>query len=290
VADEQIIVLDDQDAVASESARRIVSALSAAVAERGSAHLGLTGGSSAVPLFVALRSEPNRSALDWGKVHLWWVDERFVPNDHPESNAGAAYRLLLGVPQHMGQTGQGGNFNDVAEGEVAALPVDPAHVHPVEVEESLSDDEPVQLAAQRYEREIRRFVPLGHGGVPMFDVLLTGIGPDGHIFSLFPGSPGLEPDAPIVMAIPAPQHVEPHIDRVTLSARVLPVAGLVLVMSTGEGKAEMLANVLGPEKDVARWPAQAARLPNAVWLLDRAAAAQLPRSGDQPIAQASANQ
>jgi 6-phosphogluconolactonase len=271
VADEQIIVLDDQDAVASEAASRIVGALSAAVAERGAAHLGLTGGSSAIPLFVALRSEPSRSALDWSKVHLWWVDDRFVPNDHPESNAGSAYRLLLGVSQDPS--------------EAMALPVDPAHVHPVEVDESLSDDEPVQLAAQRYEREMNRFVPLGHGGVPMFDVLLTGIGPDGHIFSLFPGSPGLEPDAPVVMAIPAPQHVEPHIDRVTLSARVLPVAGLVLVMSTGAGKAAMLANVLGPISDVARWPAQAARLPNSVWLLDRAAAAQLDAGG-----QASTNQ
>jgi 6-phosphogluconolactonase/glucosamine-6-phosphate isomerase/deaminase len=65
-----------------------------------------------------------------------------------------------------------------------------------------------------------------------------------------------------------------------MSARVLPVAGLVLVMSTGEGKAEMIGNVLGPRIDVARWPAQAARLPNAVWLLDRAAAAQL-QTGNQ---------
>ena len=110
----------------------------------------------------------------------------------------------------------------------------------------------------------------------MFDVLLTGIGPDGHIFSLFPGSPGLAPDAPMVIATPAPDHVEPHIARVTLTARVLPAAGLVLVMSTGEGKAQMLAHVLGSEIDVARWPAQAARLPNSVWLLDRAAASQLP--------------
>ncbi len=230
-----------------------------------------------MPLFKALREEPHRSALDWGKVHLWWVDDRFVPNDHPESNAGATYRLLLGVAQHMGQSGQGGNFNDVAEGAVPALAVDPAHVHPVEVVETLSDDQPEELAAQLYEREIKRFVPLGHGGVPIFDVLLTGIGPDGHIFSLFPGSPGLAPDAPIVMAIPAPDHVEPHIARVTLTARVLPAAGLVLVMSTGQGKAEMVAQVLGSEIDVSRWPAQAARVPNSIWLLDRAAAASLPQ-------------
>jgi 6-phosphogluconolactonase len=185
---------------------------------------------------------------------LWWVDERFVPTDHPESNAGAAYRLLLGEP---------------------ALPIDPSHVHPVEVEETLSDDDPVQLAAQLYGRELNRFVPLGHGAVPTFDVLLTGVGPDGHIFSLFPGSPGLAHDALIALGVPAPEHVEPHIARVTLSARVLPVASLVLVMASGEGKASILAQVLGDDVDIARWPAQAALLPNATWLLDRAAASQI---------------
>jgi 6-phosphogluconolactonase len=254
-----LVVVGDADALAREAATRTVSALSAALAERGTAHVGLTGGSSAVPFFRELRSDEHRNALDWSKVHLWWVDERFVPTDHPDSNAGAAYRLLLG--------------------DEPGLQIDPANVHPVEVEETLSDDDPVELAAQLYARELNRFVPLGHGGVPLFDVLMTGVGPDGHILSLFPGSPGLAPDAPIALAVPAPEHVEPHVARVTLTARVLPVAGVVLVMSSGEGKASILAQVLGDDRDLARWPAQAALLPNAVWLLDRAAARGL-RPGD----------
>ena len=275
MADERVVVVDDEEAVAQESARLIVSALSAAMAQRGSAHVALTGGSSAVPLFRVMREEPARSAVDWARVHLWWADDRFVPTDHPDSNAGSTYRLLLGVAEHSGQSGQGGGFSDVASGAIPALPVDPSHVHPVEVVETLSEDEPAQLAAQLYERELNRFVPLGHGGVPMFDVLLSGVGPDAHILSLFPGSPGLQPDAPIVIAVPAPDHVEPHVARVTLTARVLPAAGLVLIMSSGAGKAEMLAQALGEELDVSRWPAQAARLPNAIWMLDRAAAAGL---------------
>lgn len=258
----QIVVLEDAEAVAREAARRTLRVLGDAVAQRGAAHLALTGGSSAVPYLRGLRSEEGRAALDWSRVHLWWVDERFVSIDNPESNAGNAYRLLL-------QAGE----------SEPALPIDPANVHPVEVEETLGDSEPVDLAAELYARELARYVPLGRGGVPVLDVLLTGVGPDGHIFSLFPNSPGLAHDAPIVLGVPAPEHVEPHIARVTLSARVLPPARLVLVMSSGAGKSEILAQVLGDDRDVARWPAQAALLPNAVWLLDRAAAAGLPTQG-----------
>jgi 6-phosphogluconolactonase len=272
----ELVVLDDADEIGREAALRTIAALATGIAERGVSHLGLTGGSSAIPLFKALRGESGRAAVDWDRVHLWWVDERFVPTDHPESNAGAAYRLLLGVAQRAAQSGQGGDYTDVTAGDVPALPIDPNHVHPVEVEETLSDDEPVELAAQLYARELNRFVPLGHGGVPMFDVLMSGVGPDGHILSLFPGSPGLDPDAPICIGVPAPEHVEPHIARVSLTARVLPAARLVLIMSSGEGKAPILAQVLGDEVDARRWPAQAARLPNAVWLLDRAAASQVP--------------
>lgn len=270
----QVVVLDGETEVAREAARRTIAALSAGIAERRTAHVALTGGSSAVPLYRELRSPENRAALDWGKVHLWWGDERFVPIDHPESNAGAAYRLLLAMPARAGQTGDGGQYDDVAATDVPGILIDPQNVHPVEVEETLSESEPVELAAQLYARELRRYMPLGHGGVPMFDLVLAGIGPDGHTLSIFPGSPGLAPDAPIVLGVAAPDHVEPHVARVTLSARVLPMARLVLVMASGAGKAEVLSHVLGDEHDPARWPAQAALLPNAVWLLDRAAASQ----------------
>jgi 6-phosphogluconolactonase len=267
-----LVVVADESEVARESARRIVAALAEAVVARGQAHIALTGGSSAVPLFRELRSNENLAAVDWSKVHLWWGDERFVPIDHPQSNAGVAYELLLDIAERAGMSGDGGQYDDVAAGDVAGLPVHGEYVHPIEVEEALSDSEPVDLAAQLYERELNRYMPLARGGVPMFDVILGGIGPDGHMFSLFPGSPGLAVDAPIVLGVPAPEHVEPHIARVTLSARVLPVARLVVMMSSGSGKQAILSQILGDDRDIARWPAQAALLPNAVWVLDRAAA------------------
>ncbi|MDL2335026.1 MAG: 6-phosphogluconolactonase [Chloroflexota bacterium] len=258
----EIVVVENGAALAREAARRVIYALDAAVKERHVAHIALTGGSMAGPLYRELAAPVQRAALDWSRVHLWWGDERFVPSDHPDSNAGLAYNELLSVTDNSGPL----------------LPIDLGNIHPVPVEEALSDDNPVELAAQRYAEELTRHMLLARGGVPRFDVLLTGLGPDGHVLSLFPGSPGLAPDAPIVLAIPAPTHVEPHVARVTLSARSIAEAGLVLVMSAGAGKSEIVATVLGNEHDVDRWPAQSALSPNAVWLLDEAAAAGLPRN------------
>lgn len=251
----QLVVLADAEAVAREAARRTLAALGAAISARGAAHIALTGGSSAEPLYRELADPARRTALDWSRVHLWWGDERFVPIDHPDSNTGMAYRLLL------------------AGGAESGIPIDPQHIHPVEVDETTGDSEPVDLAAQLYAAELTRHVPLARGGVPRFDVLLTGLGPDGHLMSIFPGSPALAADAPIAMAIPAPVHVAPKLPRVTLSARVLGVAGTVLMMVSGDAKSEIVARVLGPVHDPALWPAQSALLPNAVWLLDEAAAA-----------------
>lgn len=262
MAEPEIVVLDDGAAVAREAARRTIAALAAAVSERHVAHIALTGGSTATPLYRELCAPGNHAALDWSRVHLWWGDERFVPSDHSDSNAGLAYAQLLGG----GEEGAGG------------IPINLENVHPVPVEEALSDDDPVTLAAQRYAEELTRHILLARGGVPRFDVVLSGLGPDGHVLSIFPGSPALADDAPIVLAIPAPDHVEPHIARITLSARSIPEAGLVIVMAVGEKKSDIIASVLGSKRDVQQWPAQSALTPNAVWLLDQAAAAQWTKS------------
>jgi 6-phosphogluconolactonase len=274
----EIVIVADAKALAAEAARRTRAALAAAIEARGVAHIALTGGSTAVLLYVELAAPENHGAVDWSRVHLWWGDERFVPIDHPESNAGLAYRLLLNLPARAGESGDGAQGADVTAGAVPGLPINPEHVHPVEVEETLSDSEPVDLAAQLYAEDLDRHVPSARGGVPRLDVLLSGLGPDGHIMSIFPGSPALAADAPIVLAIPAPDHVDPKLPRVTLSARVLPATESVLVMASGEAKAEVVASVLGGKADPDRWPAQSALLPNATWLLDQAAAAQWMKS------------
>lgn len=271
----EVVVLADEKEVAAEAARRTIAAIRDAIAARKVAHVALTGGSTAVPLYRELADPVHRGEADWSRVHLWWGDERFVPIDHPESNAGLAYRLLLAIAARAAESGSGAQAVDVDAGDVPGLPIDPQNVHPIEVEETLSESEPVELAAQMYSAELTEHLPLARHATPRFDLVMTGVGPDGHIMSIFPGSPALAPDAPVALAVPAPEHVEPRLPRVTLAARVLPVAGLVLVMAAGNSKAEILEKILGPERDPNRWPGQAALLPNAVWLLDQEAASRL---------------
>ena len=265
-------MLADETAVAEEAAERTVAALREAIAEREAAHMSLTGGSSAVALYRILAQPALHSGVDWGKVHLWWGDDRFVPADHPESNAGLAYRLLMAWSARLGESGIGGQSADVDAGDMPGLPIPAANVHPMPMEPTIGADGASEAAARAYAEEIAAWVPTDAHGVPVFDVVHLGVGPDGHVMSIFPGSPALAPDAHIVLAVPAPEHVEPHLARVTLSARVLAAARLVLVMVSGSGKEQTLANVLEGDPDTSRWPAQAAIGPNSVWLLDEAAA------------------
>ncbi len=257
-----ISVLRDADALATAAADRLTLWLAEAMAARGTAHVALTGGSSATGLYRELRALP-AEALDWAHVHLWWGDDRYVPLDHPQSNAGTAYALL--------------GIGEVAGGGLAAeerVPLQAANVHPV-----TNGEGGAARAAERYEAEIRAHLPADDQGRPSFDVILLGMGPDGHILSVFPGSEALEPGVPTVMPIPAPTHVEPHVERVTVTPAVLGAAGHVLVMVSGAAKAGMVHQVLEGERDPRRWPAQLAILPQAVWLLDAGSAAELEAAG-----------
>ncbi|HWH23898.1 MAG TPA: 6-phosphogluconolactonase [Candidatus Limnocylindria bacterium] len=281
----EIVVLADTEAVAAEAARRIVPALADAIDARGEAHLALTGGSSAIALYRELADARWLAAVDWTRVHLWWGDDRFVPVDHPDSNIGMAYNMLLKAGARTGESGVGAQTSDIVDGTSPALPIRPENIHPFEIDEALSESDPAELVAERYAEKLTQLLPRGAGGLPAFDVLLLGVGGDGHIMSVFPDSDVAraaaegDRDAPLVASLPAPDHIEPHLPRVTLSPRLLPAAGLVLVMTSGDDKADVLGRVFWAEHDPVRLPAQLALLPNAIWLLDSAAAAELPRQG-----------
>src|SRR6476659_6554763 len=117
-------------------------------------------------------------------------------------------------------------------------------------------------------------LPQQDGG-PVCDLILLGIGPDGHLLSVFPGSPAL--NAPeLAMAISPPTHVEPNVEGVTLNPAVIGVARQVIVVISGAEKAGVVADILGPERDPRRWPGELARREGAVWILDAAAASRLP--------------
>jgi 6-phosphogluconolactonase len=267
------VVLADEAAVAREAAARLVAALGAAIGDRGEGHVALTGGSTAVSLYRELVQAEWRAALDWERVHLWWGDERFVPVDHPDSNIGLTYNILLELSAHSGESGTGGAGVDAEAGDIPELHILPENVHPYEIDESLGESEPAQLTADRYAAELERYLP-SVGGLPAFDVMMLGVGSDGHILSIFPGSKVLDTSA-LVVVVPAPRHIEPHHQRVSLHPRLLRVARLVIVMVAGDGKADVIGDIFGKRHDPARWPAQLALLPNAVWLLDKSAASKL---------------
>ena len=126
-----------------------------------------------------------------------------------------------------------------------------------------------------YARQILEVVPAADG-VPVFDVVLLGMGSDAHILSVFPGSAALKPGAPLVLGVPAPTHIAPHLPRVTLTPVVLPAARHILVLVPGAAKAPVVAAVFGDEHDPSRWPAQLAIRGNATWLLDAGSGAGLP--------------
>ena len=155
MAEANIVVLPDEAAVAHETATRLVEALARAIRERGEAHLALTGGSSAVGLYRELRDRRWRQIVDWHRVHLWWGDERLVPIDHPESNIGLAYNILLEMPALTGESGSGGEGVDVTAGDLPALPFVADHVHAYDVGEVVDQDESAEMVAQRYADQLR---------------------------------------------------------------------------------------------------------------------------------------
>jgi 6-phosphogluconolactonase len=271
-----IEILPDPDAVAHAAAEQIAEAIDRADASRGRADWATTGGSAPVGIYAELSAPPHRDGVAWDHVHVWWGDDRFVPRDHPLSNVLPFDQVLLRAAAHAGQSGAGDEGIDVAVGLEPGVAIPVANVHAMPMQAAIGAGRDVAAVAETYERELRAAsLPLSESGFPIFDVVLVGMGGDGHVLSVFPGSTAFEPGA-WVAGVPAPSHIEPRVARVSLNPGFLAAARLVLVVAVGVAKAGILESVLGPERDPARWPIQHARRSNALWLLDEAVAAQLP--------------
>jgi 6-phosphogluconolactonase len=272
----EIAIRPDPEACARTAADMIASTLTEAVRDRERAHWATTGGSTAPPIYRNLALPPLRDRIPWDLVELWWGDERFVPADHPLSNAKIAEADLLEIGALSGQSGTGSSGVDVTGGRTAGAPIPAENVHPIPTGQAIAQGVGPIWAAQRYAEMLRDSGPPVEGRWPAFDLILLGIGPDGHILSVFPGSETFDRDDTVV-GVPAPTHVEPHVARVTLNPRVLDVARRIIVVAYGEAKAPILAQILGPERDERRWPAQLARRAGATWVIDEAAASALRR-------------
>lgn len=257
----EVVVGADPAAVAQTAATRLVDRVLAAVAARGRADVALTGGSTPRAMYRRLLDPVLSERVPWDRVHLWWGDERFVPRSDPLSNLVAADETLLAP---------------------GVIPIPEGHVHPFPTDRAIKAGLGPQWCAAAYATEVVRALP-SVDGWPAFDLVLVGIGGDGHLLSVFPGSAALTSDR-VGLAIPAPTHIEPHVQRVTLNPAILGATGQILAMAGGEAKAGVVARILEGPRDPAALPGVLARRSTAVWLLDVAAAAMLRgrSAGPQP--------
>lgn len=262
----EIIVAATPVAAAAVASERLATAIEAAIARRGRADIATTGGSTCPELYRAMRARPLRDRIPWDRLHLWFGDDRFVARRDPDSNLQPVDAVLLA--------------GDAAAG-LGPVPLPPGNLHPVPVDATLAAGGGPAEAAAAYEVSLRAALLTDAAGRPVFDAIIVGIGPDGHLLSVFPGSAAF--DAPgWVVSVPAPTHVLPHVPRVSLTPGALDAARTLLPVAFGGGKAAILAAVLDGPRDERRLPAQRARRAGATWILDSAAARGLSRRRSRP--------
>lgn len=272
----EVRIYEDPDATSRAAAEAIAGALHAAIDARGRADWATTGGSTPVAVYRHLATDPLRHSVPWEGVNVWWGDDRYVPRDHPLSNVLPLDQVLVSATARAGLSGTGADAALVKNEYDPGVYIPPANIHAPRMTDAIGRAAGPEWVAEEYEAELRAAgLQEADDGLPIFDVLFLGIGPDGHLLSVFPGS-GLFDTAAWVSAVPAPTHVEPHVARVSLNPGVVGAARLAMPVVHGEGKAAILASVFGGDRDPRRWPAQLARRQGAVWFIDRAAAAQLP--------------
>ncbi len=247
-AEPTLVVAADDTALAAVVAARLIERITAAQTARGTASVVLAGGGVAIAALGAVAASPDRDRIDWTQVELWWGDERFVPAGDPDRNEGQAGAVLLDQ-----------------------LPLDPAKVHPMGASDG--PDSSVEDAAARYAGLLAAAAPPG-AVVPLFDVLLLGMGPEGHTASIFPGSPAARDDRPVFAVRDCPK---PPPTRISLGFSALSSAREVWLVASGAAKAEALALAYAGARPI-ELPAAGPRGREAtVWLLDDAAAQLLRR-------------
>ena len=229
----------DEPTLAAAIAGRLVRSLAQAQAARGTASVVLTGGGIGTAALAALATAPALDDVDWRRVEFWWGDERFLPSGDPERNETGARSALLDKVR-----------------------VDPALVHPMPASDGPDGDDP-EAAAARYAAALRTG----------FDVVLLGIGPEGHVASLFPGMPALHDDRPVVAVRDSPK---PPPTRITLTFGPIRSAREVWILASGASKTDAVARALsGADPDDV--PAAGAHgAERTMFLLDTTAAAGLP--------------
>ena len=256
----QVRVHRDAAALAEAVADRLVTQVVAAQAARGSAALVLTGGGVGTAVLAVLATAQARSSIDWRRLDLWWGDERFLPAGHPDRNHTQARAALLD-----------------------AVPLDAARVHPMPASDGPDGSDP-EAAAQRYAAELAAAAePGSHWRAPTFDVLLLGVGPDGHVASLFPEQAALYETVRTVVGVRGAPKPPPL--RITMTMPTIASATQVWLIAAGAEKAAAIRLALSGA-GVVQVPAAGARgRGRTLVLLDEAAAAALPPGLDRIASQ-----
>jgi 6-phosphogluconolactonase len=235
-----IVVYDNPDLLAEAAALRFINSAQAAITLQGRFSIAVAGGNTPKRVYELLASERYRSRIEWSSVHAFFGDERCVPPDHPDSN----YRM-------------------VTESLLSQVPIPAVNVHRMR-----GEGDPA-LSARLYEEELRVF--FAAAAWPRFDLILLGMGDDGHTASLFPGTAALREKKAWVVANWVEQL---KTLRLTLTAPAICHAAQIVFLVTGEAKARRLQEVLSSRRDPERLPAQLIQPVDGSleWLVDKAAA------------------
>jgi 6-phosphogluconolactonase len=236
--------VSDADAVARQCLDIVIAAVERVIKTKDAFHLAVSGGHTPIKFFELLGSNADVKKLPWDKIHVFWVDERYVPRDSPYSN----YKLA-------------------ADTFLTRVPIPKQNVHPIQTEDDDSGS-----AAEKYEKTIRSVFDIKSGRLPEFDLIILGMGADGHMGSLFPNSYASFDTTDLACAVYLLDQNLPDqlVTRITLTHPVLCAASQIVILVTGHEKAQILKEVLTSPPDEVRypvhwlWPA----LDKITWLVD----------------------
>lgn len=242
-----VVVTSDTESAYTFAAQTIVDLAQQALHARGKFTVALSGGSTPKKLYGLLASAEWQAKFPWNKTEFFWGDERYVA-----------------------PTDDSSNFHMTQEAMLSRVKIPPANVHRVRTEEADTNH-----AAELYEQEIRRVVLAGSDGMPQFDLMLLGLGTNGHTASLFPYQPALHEKTRLVIA----EYIEEvKMTRVTLSPPLINAARHIVFVALGSDKATVVREVVTGVFDPERLPAQLVRPTEGqlMWIIDPAAAEKLP--------------
>jgi len=246
----EVVVYANQDILAAAAAARLVTRLVDVQAAKGSASLVLTGGGTGIAVLSELQASSARDAIDWSRLDIYWGDERFVPADSDERNEKQAREALL---DHV--------------------PLDPKRVHAMAPSDGEFGDDVDAAAAAYADVLASQAGPEDHGDVPSFDIMLLGLGGEGHTASVFPESPAVyETERSVVAVRNCPK---PPPTRISLTLPAIRRAREVWWLASGEQKAEAVRNAVHGADPIDVPAAGPKGLSKTLWLLDEAAASRI---------------